>query len=241
MLLKKQRIVIHLFLAILPAVSRASSTRCAREKAASRQSASCESASCEVARAESPLAVADFVGDDDAIYVARCVHAADERERVEAFSVLLARHRDRVLNLAWQMLGSRDDAEDAAQEAFTLAFRSLPSFRNEARFGTWIYRIAINVCLGRKRAAKSCESFDDVDVALHGDANHDAAKRAEKRLHVARTLDAMSSNLRAVLVLREIHDLSYEEIARVLSVPVGTVRSRLSEARRKFIALWEAE
>lgn len=185
--------------------------------------------------------VANFkTAEDDAIYVARCLQATDESARLEAFSVLLARHRERVLNLAWQMLGSRDDAEDAAQEAFLSAFRGLHTFRSEARFGTWIYRIAINVCLSRQRRAKTCDSFDDLEMENVA-SPLDSASRVEKRIHVARTLDALSPPLRAVLVLREIHDLSYEEIARVLSVPVGTVRSRLSEARRKFIALWEAE
>lgn len=222
--------MITFFLAILPAAS-ATSTRAVREDPARKQSL----------RREVPSVVAQREAiDDDAIYVERCVHATDESERVEAFRVLLSRHRERVLNLAWQMLGSRDDAEDAAQEAFTLAFRSLNLFRGDSRFGTWVYRIAINVCLGRKRATKSCESLDDYESDGFA-SDHDAAKRAEKRIHVARTLDALSPPLRAVLVLREIHELSYEEIARILSVPVGTVRSRLSEARRKFIALWEVE
>ena len=224
--------MIAFLLAVLPNAA-TSSTRCesAREKSYDARS---------TRRENSRDGRENLHALDDARVVAHCLEADDEAARLEAFGVLLHRHRDRILNLAWQMTGSRDDAEDASQEAFLLAFRGLPTFRGDAQFGTWIYRIAINVCLAKKRRAKTTEEWNDELhlVDQRGEFSSDAASCAEKRLQVAQTLDALSPTLRAVLVLREIHDLSYEEIARVLSVPIGTVRSRLSEARRKFIALW---
>ena len=230
--------MISLLLAHLPSATSVSSSSSTRREATRLESA--PSIDFETAR--------DFAGgfesEDDARVVQHCLHANDEAARLRAFGVLLSRHRDRVLNLSWQMLGSRDDGEDAAQEAFTLAFRALPNFRNDAQFGTWIYRIAINVCLGKKRRLKSCEEWNEEFAPFDTDArnanahDNDAAARAETRLHVAQTLDNLSPILRAVLVLREIHNLTYAEIARVLDIPVGTVRSRLSEARRRFIVLW---
>lgn len=155
-----------------------------------------------------------------------------------AQGVLLERYRERVTNLAYSLLHSRDDAEDAAQEAFAQAFSSLQSFRGEASFWTWLYRITLNLCLHRKRRSKeNCESFDDHELPAHGDAEAEAIAR----LTVSRTLDALPETLRVALILREMQGLSYEEIARVLAIPEGTVRSRLHEARRRFRELWEDE
>lgn len=156
-----------------------------------------------------------------------------------AQGVLLERYRERVTNLAFSILHSRDDAEDAAQEAFAQAFSSLQSFRGEASFWTWLYRITLNLCLHRKRRAKeNCESFDAQELpASVGDAEAEAIAK----LAVSRTLDALPEPLRIVLILREMQGLSYEEIARVLAIPEGTVRSRLHQARRRFRELWEDE
>jgi RNA polymerase sigma-70 factor (ECF subfamily) len=154
----------------------------------------------------------------------------------EAFEILLHRYRERVLNLAFSLLHSRDDAEDAAQEAFTQAFATIGSFRNEAQFWTWLYRITLNICLHRKRRMKSHDNIDDCE---HSGA--DAQQAAEAKLMVESALNELSTPLRLVLILREMHDLSYEEIAQVLNLPIGTVRSRLSEARRKFKQVWQED
>lgn len=169
----------------------------------------------------------------DAALIARC--QAGERE---AFGVLLNRYRDRVVNLAYQLLRQRDDAEDVAQEAFIQAFTALQSFRGEAQWFTWLYRITVNLCLHRQRRSKATASLRAASVSERPETVN-VEDQALTKLMVERTLDKLSEPLRVVLILREMHDLSCEEIAEVLNVPVGTVRSRLNEARRKFREVWE--
>ena len=167
----------------------------------------------------------------DASLIERC--QAGERT---AFGILLNRYRDRIINLAYQLLHDRDDAEDVAQEVFTKAFTSIGSFRAEAQIFTWLYRITLNLCLHHRRRAKPCESYGEQTVPGASDANED---QVVTRIVVQQALGKLSPPLQAVLILREMHGLSYEEIAVVLNIPVGTVRSRLSEARRKFKEVWE--
>ena len=188
---------------------------------------------CEAARRE--------LCDPDAAVVAR-VRAGE----AAAFGLLLGRHRERVLNLAFSLLGSRADAEDAAQEAFVRAYQSLAHFRGEALFSTWLYRVAVNVCLARLRnrrpqvleehdAPQVLEGAEEERGALAGDPS----RLVESRAQVQATLARLSPRLRAALVLREMHGLSYDEIALALQIPPGTVRSRLSEARRLFRVAWD--
>jgi RNA polymerase sigma-70 factor (ECF subfamily) len=174
--------------------------------------------------------------ESDCSVVARC----QEGER-EAFEILLRRYRDRTFNLALSLLDSRDDAEDATQEAFTQAFGSIGSFRGQSQFWTWLYRIALNICLHRKRRAKPCESLDDAKGDENDTGASDARDAVEAKMMVESTLRTLPETLRVVLILREMHDLSYEEIASVLGIPIGTVRSRLSAARAQFKKAWHAE
>lgn len=158
-----------------------------------------------------------------------------------AFEILMTRHRDRILNLAYQMLHDRDEAEDVAQDAFANAFAALDKFRGDAQFSTWLYRIAFNLCVHRRRRNRPCETYEEKfhDGATLGE--HYVAPPGEKalaKLMVEETLAQISPPLRAALVLREMHDLSYEEIAQILHIPIGTVRSRLNEARRQFREAW---
>lgn len=167
----------------------------------------------------------------DASLIERCRNG----ERA-AFGVLLNRYRDRIINLAYQLLRDRDDAEDVAQEVFTKAFISIGSFRAEAQLFTWLYRITLNICLERKRRAKPCESYEDQNMAA---ASLECAEQVGTKMAVQQALGKLSPPLQAVLILREMHDLSYEQIAAVLNIPIGTVRSRLNEARRKFKEVWK--
>lgn len=173
--------------------------------------------------------------DADSLLVARA-----QAGEGAAFGLLLEGHRERVLNLAFSLLGSRADAEDAAQEAFVRAYESLGHFRGESQFGTWLYRIAVNVCLARLRRCKYLQAEDawGEEVEAKPDAQN-LAQSVEARAQVQAALGSLSPILRAVLILREMQGLSYQEIALILGVPIGTVRSRLSEARRLFRTAWE--
>jgi RNA polymerase sigma-70 factor (ECF subfamily) len=157
---------------------------------------------------------------------------------LEAFAQLVQRYRNRIFNLAWQLLGNRDDAEDVTQETFLQAFEHLSEFRGEAQMLTWLYRIAVNACKMKMRQRRFIEPLpEDFEPAEEIDWS-----AVEERWLLKRKIDTvlakLSEPLRLVLVLREMHELSYEEIASVLGIPVGTVRSRLFEARRKFAQIW---
>ena len=152
------------------------------------------------------------------------------RGEVAALDALMNAHRGRILNLAFQILRDESEAEDAAQEAFLRAFHKLSSFREQSGFGTWLYRVALNVCLERKRAQRETESLAPELPA--------PSPALDERYALEWTLDRLSEPLRVALILREWHGLSYEEMASALSVPVGTVRSRLNAAREEFRRLW---
>lgn len=156
----------------------------------------------------------------------------------EAFERLVETYENKIYTLALRMSGSPDDAGDIAQEAFLAAWRGLPAFRGEAGFATWLYRLASNAAidyLRRQRKQRGELSLDDEELGLDavdaGPGPQDAAEGEEVRSAVAAGLRALSEGHRQVLVLRELQGLSYEEIAAVLAVDLGTVKSRISRAR----------
>ncbi len=151
-----------------------------------------------------------------------------------AYGWLLARYRQRAVRLAAHVLRRPEEAEDVAQEAFIRAFQSLRGFRAEAQFYTWLYHIVVRVCLDRRRLARW-----DAETAVVESAHPAAEEKTETRLLVESLLDSLSPPMRAALVLREMEGLEYEEIAQVLGIPVGTVRSRLHAARAQFRDLWQ--
>jgi RNA polymerase sigma-70 factor (ECF subfamily) len=152
------------------------------------------------------------------------------RGEVAALDALMNAHRGRILNLAFQILRDESDAEDAAQEAFLRAFHKLSSFREKSGFGTWLYRVALNVCLERKRAQRETEPLAPELPA--------PSQAHDEHLALEWVLDQISEPLRLALILREWHGLSYDEMASALNIPVGTVRSRLNAARDEFRRLW---
>ena len=161
----------------------------------------------------------------------------------EAFAHLVRLYEKRVLALSTRMCRNREDAAEAAQEAFLAAWQGLPFFRGESQFSTWLYRLASNACVdllrreGRRRASAG-PSLDDeelnLDVPDPAPSPQDAAERQELREEIERGLSALSPEHREVLILREIHQLRYDEIADSLSLDVGTVKSRISRARKQL-------
>ena len=155
-----------------------------------------------------------------------------------AFAELVRLYEKKVYNLALRICGNPEDAADAAQEAFLSAWKGLPNFRGDAGFSTWLYRLTSNAaidCLRRSRRQRGEASLDNEELRL--DAVDDApspqeqAEDAELRQAVMAGLDQLSEDHRQVLTLRELQELSYEEIASVLDVDLGTVKSRISRAR----------
>ena len=160
--------------------------------------------------------------------------------RSEAFDELVRRHAPRLHAVASRVVG-REEAHDVVQEAFVAALRALGSFRNEARFTTWIHRIVLNCCYGqlRRGGRGGLELPADAEDGRPGPA--DAAERRDLRAALERALSRIRPEFRETFVLVEFGDLDHAQVAEVLGVPVGTVKSRMSRAREALRAHLSAE
>ena len=179
---------------------------------------------------------------EEAELIRRC-QAGD----VSAFEPLVAKYQQRVWRLAYQVLRDREEAWDCAQEAFVRAFQSLSRFRGQSAFYTWLFRITVNVATDRHRSRGArARAFGPEQVPEEEWARtaadptgqpDDAALDAERRERIRRALDSLPLKARTIIMLSDIEGLSYREIAQVLNCPIGTVMSRLHNARRKLRAL----
>ena len=175
------------------------------------------------------------------------VHSSDDLNRIKrfkdgdtsAFGEIVLKYQDKIYNLCRHMLGNADDAEDAAQDVFLKAYQALPKFQPEASLYTWLYRIATNTCIDYKKKP--------IFESLFGDSGegerlvHDRASDAPspEKLYQSKQIDQalqvclgkLSPKLRAIIILKEIEELSYEEIADTLEISMGTVKSRIARAR----------
>jgi len=150
----------------------------------------------------------------------------------EAFAELFHKYKNLVYKTAYLMLGDADEAEDALQEVFIQVYKSLPTFQPlKGAFTTWLYRITVNHCLNRRRKRRLFTlPLDKVSpISLTKPASSPESLMAEKDA-IQRALDRLSEKLRTVVILRYYWELSYAEIAQIVDVPVGTVKSRLNLA-----------
>ena len=160
--------------------------------------------------------------------------------RSDAFGVLVRRYQGRIYPTMLRLTGNPDDALDLLQDAFLRAFEKLDKFQGDSSFYTWVYRIAVNLALsGRRRRRVTArlgigvgrgEAPDPADPSPLSDPTL-GPERAERDGLIQSALDALADDHRAVVVMKEFDGLRYEEIATILGVPVGTVRSRLHRAR----------
>lgn len=150
-----------------------------------------------------------------------------------AFAALVERHERRVYNLALRMTGREEDARDAAQDAFLTVLRKLSSFRGEAAFTTWLHRVTINACYDLLRKRQRAPLLDlDADLpTVEPPPSPDHADLSDLSIDVQRALLQVPEDFRAVMILHDVHDLPQEEVARIVGVPVGTVKSRLHRGR----------
>lgn len=157
-----------------------------------------------------------------------------------AFGELVVRYQDRLYNSIVHALGCPTEAEDVVQEAFVLAYTKLSSFQQKSAFYTWLYRIAFNTAISRRRKKKPTTSLDFMKDEMGelpidgGDAPESNLHRQERAIQVQQALAQLSDEHRTILVLREIEGFCYEAISEILDLPVGTVRSRLHRARTQM-------
>jgi len=169
------------------------------------------------------------VDTDDAALVER-VRAGD----VAAFEPLVEKYRQRVYRLAYNVLRNSEDAMDVAQEAFIKAYQALPAFRGQSAFYTWLFRIAMNLAHDKFGTERVTEEEWERTMPDPGEEPDAAAARAEDRARITRALEALPEHHRAIIMLSDLEGLSYREIADVLNIPMGTVMSRLHNARKRL-------
>lgn len=166
-----------------------------------------------------------------------------------AFAFLIDRHKDRALTLALRFMGDHREAEEILQDAFLKAFRNLGQFRGESQFGTWFYRILYNLCMTRLRRRMSAPQMLDINDETMLDslpAEEDDMtfeERFESRdllRFLSLEVDALPAQYKSAVTLYYVQDMSYEEIAAVMDIPLGTVKTCLFRGRnllRKRISM----
>lgn len=151
------------------------------------------------------------------------------RGETRSFEILADRYRTKAVRVAYGILHNRADAEDAVQNAFIRIYRNLRKFKGR-QFSSWLYKIVVNESLRFRRARPDADEIEEIQTG---------AVDIEQIMLVQKCLASLPETYRTALALRGIEELAYDEIAEILGLPVGTVRSRLHEARRLFAKCWE--
>jgi len=166
-----------------------------------------------------------------------------------AFDRLVLRHKDRVFNLCWRLLGDREEANEQAQEVFVRVFRSIKDFRFKSSFSTWLYAIAVNTCRNRLKSSEfrrrrrmvSIDALQDPDCERAAPELRDPSPSVLDRMTdrerdglIQSAIDSLPEESRTIVVLRDIEGIAYEEIAAVTRLNLGTVKSRLARARQQL-------
>jgi RNA polymerase sigma-70 factor (ECF subfamily) len=159
--------------------------------------------------------------------------AAHLRGDPAAFGQLVTRHERRIYGLCLRILGNREDAEDATQEAFVAALRKASSFRRAAAFSTWLYRIAVNAATdqARRRGRARLAALDPEDAGLAVDPGGELGEVVAAAVTVQTALAQVPEEFRVAVVLCDLYRLPYADAAQILEVPVGTVKSRVFRGR----------
>lgn len=175
---------------------------------------------------------------DDRRLITECL-----KGRSAAYGELVRRYQDRLFNAVYRLLDQPEDAQDVVQEAFISAYQSLASFKGDAQFFTWLYRIAMNAAISHRRKHKLAVSLetgsknelliDPLDESAYSQPG-DLLEQREEESRLKSALNRLSVEHRAVLILKDIDGQKYEDIAEIMGVPVGTVRSRLHRARTEL-------
>lgn len=161
----------------------------------------------------------------------------------EAFEKIVERYKDQLLNFAYRFLGSRQEAEDVVQDTFLRVYRNRKAYRRVARFSTWIYTIAGNLAKTELRKRKRRKLFSISDLGFEekdyeiSDLSHNPEDDVEGTLKeeiIQREIEKLPPKFREVIILRDVQGLSYEEIALILKIPIGTVKSRVNRARLRL-------
>src|SRR5947207_15814609 len=178
-------------------------------------------------------AIPSFTEQEEAHFV-----SASQKGDHDAFAQLVQHHQRRVFNLVFRMLQEYEEANEVTQETFLAAWQGLPTFRGEARFSTWLYRIAYNCALKqleqrkRDRAIQLAIQVEQADQRINNDERVAAEIEAHDRQTIVREhLSKLPAKYRIVLILRHLQEMTYEEMAEILTMPIGTIKTHLFRAR----------
>jgi len=173
---------------------------------------------------------AEGIGD------AECVRRVQQGD-TDSFEILVRRHQRAIFNLVYRLLGDYDEAAEVAQEVFLSAYKSIGQFRGEANFSTWLYRIGLNHASTRRKSMNNIQQrhvpLDGAEVIADGAV--DPAKSFEHKeiqQRVQQALNRLDPDDARIILLRDLQDVPYEDVAEMLDIPVGTVKSRLHRARQ---------
>ncbi|MEU6701968.1 MULTISPECIES: RNA polymerase sigma factor [Pseudonocardia] len=153
---------------------------------------------------------------------------------VDAYEELVRRHRDRIYRIALRMVGNPHDAEDVAQDVVVSLWTALTGFAGDSLFTTWLYRVVVNRCINLINRRPRYESLDDPDVGVSPGADLQVEAKGHARAALA-AVTALPAELRAPVVLVDIEQMTYQEVAAILNVSEATVRGRLYRARRRLL------
>ena len=182
---------------------------------------------------------------DDVVLIQRC-----RRGDTDAFGTLVERYQDDLFNGIYRMVGDYQDSADIAQDVFLKAYRAIDSFRGRASFYTWLYRIAVNTCISRRRSLAARKADLHVPLATAGEDGapdcdppapdpqpHQEAENREEYARAEEALGKLPEDYRIVVVLRDIEGYNYAEMAAMLDCSQGTIKSRLYRAREMLRAM----
>ena len=165
---------------------------------------------------------------------------------MHAFEELILKHEKIVYNLALRMMNHSEDAKDISQEVFLKEYRSLTNFDERSAFSTWLYRITHNTCIDEMRRRKGKQNYSleeeleneegsmQRQIADEGDTPEESLLREEQKSELLQALENLSEEHKAAIILRDVKGFSYEEIAEILEVSLGTVKSRISRGRNQL-------
>lgn len=152
---------------------------------------------------------------------------------INAFEKLILAYESKIYNLCFYILKNKEDALDAAQEVSIKIFKSIGKFKGDSKFSTWVYRITYNTCIDHVKKRKDDIPYDDFIDSEHTAHNKmdDLIESRELKQEIKNCIMKLNEDFRTIIILRDIDGLSYQEIANILNIEVGTVKSRLSRAR----------
>lgn len=167
-----------------------------------------------------------------------------QQEKVEAFNEIVLRYKDKLINFLFRYTGSREEAEDLAQDTFLKLYKSKHLYKEIAKFSTWFYTIAINIAKTNLRKKKNYSSISISDFDPDGEKDFDlkadvlspeeTAQAGIENEFIQQAINSLDDKFKEVIILRDIQDMDYEEIAEIMKLPLGTVKSRINRGREKL-------